>query len=229
MSERVATITIPLSRETVVCGVKSCSLEGKCTESCICIGCAEPIPIFPISTHIKEMRMTSDEEIKSNDKKIKSLRAILATEPVSISTKTPGGFDLRGQFTTATVTAVMANAEKAKADRPQPRTPTKVSGQFDPRQFGPVAVHALFPDAGREDFSDDRGNAGDDDTSEHSNLGMAADLINCEISGESGPGCGHSCDHVARATECLQNYARDEAMRKKNRDEAGKTHSVRFV
>ena len=136
-------------------------------------------------------------------------------------------FDLAAQFTSSTVAAVMArNAEV----RPEPaRTPTKVLGQFDARFGHPVSVHKLFPDAGRDDFSDDRSNAADDDTSEHSNLGMAADLINCDISGESGPGCGHNnCDHVARATECLQNYARDEAMRKKNRDEAGQ-HSVRFA
>ena len=80
-------------------------------------------------------------------------------------TPTMGGFDLKGQFTTATVAAVMArNAEV----RPQPaRTPTKVLGQFDPRPvFANASVHALFPDAGRDDFSDDRSNGatdGDDD------------------------------------------------------------------
>jgi hypothetical protein len=101
------------------------------------------------------------------------------------------------------------------------------SNKFDPRPtFANKAVHALFPS--RDDFSDD--SADDDDTSEHSNLGMAADLINCEISGDSGPGCGHNCDHVQRATECLQNYARDEAMRKRNLDDASKTtHSIRFA
>lgn len=92
------------------------------------------------------------------------------------------------------------------------------------------AIHAathggkLFPSRPGSESAD----ADDDsDTSEHSDLGMAADLINCEVSGESGPGCGHNCDHVARATECLQNYSRDEAMRKRNRDDAGKkqTHS----
>jgi hypothetical protein len=104
---------------------------------------------------------------------------------------------------------------------------------FNPQPtFMNKAVHALFPDAGRSDFSDDRSNSPRDDfdePNEHSNLGMAADLINCEISGESGPGCGHNCDHVARATECLQNYARDEAMRARNLDAARTGDMVRFV
>ena len=96
--------------------------------------------------------------------------------------------------------------------------------------FSNVGVNVQYP--ARDDFSDDRSNGatdGDDDTSEHSNLGMAHDLISCEISGESGPGCGHNCDHIQRATECLQNYARDQAMRDRNRDDAGRMqHSVRF-
>ncbi len=99
--------------------------------------------------------------------------------------------------------------------------PRKVLGAFDTRFGKPVAIHNLFGDSTNRDT---------DDTSEHSNLGMACDLINCEISGESGPGCGHNCDHVARATECLQNYARDEAMRNKHRDDAGQPQvSVRFA
>ena len=59
------------------------------------------------------------------------------------------------------------------------------------------AIHAathggkLFPSLPGSESAD----ADDDsDTSEHSDLGMAADLINCEVSGESGPGCGHNCD-----------------------------------
>ena len=108
-----------------------------------------------------------------------------------------------------------------------------LNGKFDPRPvFTNTAVHALFPDAGRDDFSDDRSNSPRDDfdePNEHSNLGMAADLINCEISGESGPGCGHNgVDHVARAIDCLQNYSRDQAMRDKHRADAGQ-HSVRFA
>jgi hypothetical protein len=169
--------------------------------------------------------MTTQEKIdylKANLLKAKG------AEQVSASTK-PGGFDLRGQFTTATTEAVMAAAAEV---RPQPpRTSPKVMGAFDPRFGHPVSVHKLFPNAGRDDnFSDDRSNSPrDDDATEHSNLGMAADLINCEISGESGPGCGHNCDHVARATECLQNYSRDQAMRDKNRADAGNAHQVRFA
>lgn len=148
------------------------------------------------------------------------------TEPVSVSA---GGFDLAGQFTSATVAAVMArNAEV----RPEPpRTPTKVSGQFDPRQFGPVSVHSLFPDAGRGDFSDDRSNAADDgETSDSHRVGYASDLLNCEVSGESGPGCVHGdVDHVARAIDCLTNFAKDDAMRKKHLADAGRAHTVRFA
>lgn len=168
----------------------------------------------------------------TTSEKIEFLKADLlkakGAERVSVSTKIPGGFDLSGQFTTATVTAVMAAA--AEVWPQPPRTPTKVLGAFD-RRFGhPVAIHKLFPDAGRDDFSDDSTYRDTDDASEHSNLGMAADLINCEISGESGPGCGHHCDHVARATECLQNYARDEAALNKHRDDAGRMAvSVRFA
>lgn len=168
----------------------------------------------------------------TTQQKIDYLKALKTkgAEQVSVSTK-PGGFDLKGQFTTATVTAVMAAAAEV---RPKPqRAPTKVLGQFDPRPvFANASVNALFPDAGRDDVSDDRSNSprADDDTTEHSNLGMAADLINCEISGESGPGCGHNgVDHVARAIDCLTNYARDDAMRKRNLADAGRAHSVRFA
>jgi hypothetical protein len=165
----------------------------------------------------------------TTQEKIDYLKALKkGAEQVDASTKA-GEFDLKGQFTAPTVAAVMARNAEVRPERP--RTPTKVIGAFDPRRFGPVAVHALFPDAGRDDFSDGRSNGatdGDDDTTEHSNLGMACDLLNCEISGESGPGCGHNCDHIARATECLQNYAKDQAMRDKNRADAGH-HSVRFA
>lgn len=107
------------------------------------------------------------------------------------------------------------------------------SGKFDPRPvFTNASVNALFADA-RTDFSDGRSNGatdGDDDTSEHSNLGMAADLINCEISGESGPGCGHNgVDHVGRAIDCLTNYAKEEAARKQRLASVGQQHSVRFA
>ena len=201
----------------VRCGDKTCDRTGACTVHCTCVDCiAIPIPIGG-------RKMTTQEEIDY----LKALKT-KGAEPMSISTKTPGGFDLRGQFTAATVAAVMARDTEV---RPQPaRAPTKVTGQFDARFGHPVAVHKLFPDAGRDDFSDDRSNVADDDTTEHSNLGMAADLINCEISGESGPGCGHNgVDHVARAIDCLTNYARDDAVRKKNLADAGRMHSIRFV
>ena len=59
--------------------------------------------------------------------------------PARVNLETP--FNLVGQFTSSTVPAVMArNAEV----RPQPaRTPTKVLGRFDARQFGLVSVHKL--------------------------------------------------------------------------------------
>ena len=107
--------------------------------------------------------------------------------------------------------------------------------QFNPKpMFTNTAVHALFPDAGRDDFSDDRSNSPrddfDDEPNEHSNLGMAADLINCEISGESGPGCGHNgVDHVARAIDCLQNYHREDMNRRANLDDAKTGRMVRFA
>ena len=134
----------------------------------------------------------------------------------------------------------MSIAEKIAYLKANPVTVTNrtrlsdFNGKFDPRPvFTNKAVNAVFPDAGRDDFSDDRSNSPRDDfdePNEHSNLGMAADLINCEISGESGPGCGHKGDHVARAIDCLQNYARDETARKQHRDDAGRMAvSVRFA
>ena len=108
------------------------------------------------------------------------------------------------------------------------------SSTFDPRPtFRNASINVLFPAAPRDDFSDDRSNSaadGDDDTTEHSNLGMAHDLISCEISGEAGPGCGHNgVDHIQRAIDCLTNYARDEAMRDRNRADAARAHTVRFA
>jgi hypothetical protein len=104
MSARIATVTIPMSRETVVCGVQSCTREGKCTESCICIGCAEPIPIS-IQSNSQETRMTTEQNIAS-------LRASLrktgrdAVPRTRVSLEKP--FDLVGQFSAATVAAVNA-------------------------------------------------------------------------------------------------------------------------
>ena len=133
----------------------------------------------------------------------------------------------------------MTTQEKIDYLKKNPVTVTNVvrvshfDGKFDPRPvFTNKAIHAHYPDSGRDDFSDDRSNSPRDDfdePNEHSDLGMACDLLNCEISGDSGPGCGHDCDHVARATECLQNYARDEAMRNKHRDMAEKSTMVRFA
>jgi hypothetical protein len=136
----------------------------------------------------------------------------------------------------------MTNAEKLdfiKQNLAPPQTQMNTqraadSHKFDPRPvFANKAVNALFPTRGADDFSDGRSNGatdGDDDTTEHSNLGMAHDLISCEISGESGPGCGHNgVDHVQAAISCLQNYSREQAMRDKNRADAGRQHSVRFV
>jgi hypothetical protein len=149
-------------------------------------------------------------------------------EQVSISTKTPGGFDLHGQFTAATAVAVMAAAVEV---RPQPRAPTKVLGAFDPRFGHPVAVHRLFPDAGREDFSDDRSNSDETET-DSSSLGVAHDLIGCVIAGEDGTSqCNHSgVDHVATAQRCLENYSREEAARKQRLHDVSQPHvGVRFA
>lgn len=151
-----------------------------------------------------------------------------SAEQVSISTKTPGGFDLHGQFTAATAVAVMAAAAEV---RPQPRAPTKVLGALDPRFGHPVSVHKLFPDAGRDDVSDDRSNSDETET-ESSSLGVAHDLIGCVIAGEDGTSqCNHSgVDHVATAQRCLENYSRDEAARKQRRESVGKpVVGVRFV
>ena len=116
--------------------------------------------------------------------------------------------------------------------RPQPgRTPTKVLGAFDPRQFGPVAVHALFPDAGRHDFSDDRTDSAADDGTESSSLGVAHDLIGCVLAGKDNTSeCNHSgVDHIDMAGRCLANYSRDEAGRAKRRSDAGQHARVRFA
>jgi len=219
-----------MSRETVRCGVKSCDRNGRCTESCVCIGCAGPFPIVPIAIHNKERssNMTTEQ-------KIAYLKADLHkdrdAEPIPgdarVSTEKP--FDLAGQFTSSTVAAVMArNAEV----RPQlPRAATKVMGAFDPRQFGPVAVHALFPDAGRQDLSDDRTSVDDDETGSTS-LGVAADLLNCRIAGQEGTSeCVHEGgDHVDMARQCLERYAKEEAARKQRRESVGQPIvGVRFA
>jgi hypothetical protein len=108
------------------------------------------------------------------------------------------------------------------------------SGAFNPvPTFINRSINALFPDAGRSDFSDDRSNSPGDDfdePNEHSNLGMAHDLLSCELAGESGPNCGHNgVDHIQASIDCLGNYQRDQAMRDRNRADAGRMqHSVRF-
>ncbi len=116
-------------------------------------------------------------------------------------TPTMGGFDLKGQFTTATVAAVMArNAEV----RPQPaRTPTKVLGQFDPRPvFANASVHALSPIRPATISAMTNRTAPPMATMIRPSIRISAwprISSTVEISGESGPGCGHNCDHVARA------------------------------
>jgi len=140
---------------------------------------------------------------------------------MSISTKTLGGFDLKGQFTPATVAAVMARDTEV---RPQPpRAPTKVLGQFDARFGHPVAVHKLFPD----DHTD-----GDEAKTASSSLGVAHDLIGCVLAGEDNTGaCNHShVDHIATARQCLDNYAKEEDARKQRREDVGQPMArVRFA
>lgn len=169
------------------------------------------------------------------EQKIARLKADLfgadrTAEPIGdarVNLETP--FNLAGQFTTATVAAVMA---KNTEIRPQPRTSRKVMGAFDPRQFGPVAVHALFPSAGGDDFSDDRTDSGDDDETGSTSLGVAADLLNCRIAGQEGTSeCVHEGgDHVDMARQCLERYAKEEAARKQRRDAVGQpVVGVRFA
>lgn len=78
--------------------------------------------------------------------------------------------------------------------------------------------------------SDDDGTS---DDAEHSSVGLAADYLNCEISGEAGAGCVHGdVDHIAKAAECLNNYAQDEAARRGHRDLVSQNshhQSVRFA
>jgi hypothetical protein len=104
------------------------------------------------------------------------------------------------------------------------------SSTFDPRPtFRNASINVLFPAAPRDDFSDDRSNI-EDDATEHSNLGMAHDLLSCELAGESGPNCGHNgVDHIQASIDCLGNYQRDQAMRDRNRADAARMHSVRFA
>lgn len=90
------------------------------------------------------------------------------------------------------------------------------------------AAHAtsrgkFLPDAPREDF-DDRG------TVESSSIRAAHDLLACHLAGEDGS-CRHGkVDHVAAATETLNNFAKDEAGRASRRKDAGRhVASVRFA
>ena len=104
------------------------------------------------------------------------------------------------------------------------------SGTFDPRpMFSNKAVNALFPS--RDDFSDDRSNAADDDDTGSTSLGVAADLLNCRLAGEEGTSsCVHEGgDHVDMARQCLERYAKEEAARKQRLASVGQQHSVRFA
>ena len=130
-----------------------------------------------------------------------------------------------GEAEFAAAKAARQKAERGNAPRPR---------QFNIGQFSSAGATAIMAANAERKFLPDFDAQADDgtsDESEHSNLGMAADLINCEISGESGPGCGHhNCDHVARAIDYLQNYSKDQAMRDKHRDEAGRMSvGVRFA
>jgi hypothetical protein len=105
------------------------------------------------------------------------------------------------------------------------------SNRYDPRPtFRNVAVSALFPNAGRDDFADNRVNTDDDETFESHRVGYASDLLNCQVSGEAGPGCSHGdIDHIKKAAECLRGAMDDEAQRKKNLADAARMHSVKFA
>ena len=107
-----------------------------------------------------------------------------------------------------------------------------LNGKFDPRPtFTNASVHALFPDAGRDDFPDDRSNAADDDDIGSTSLGVAHDLLACRIAGEEGTSaCVHEGgDHVDMARQVLERYAKDETARKQNLASVGQQHSVRFA
>jgi hypothetical protein len=224
-----------MSRQTVVCGVKSCDRNGQCTESCVCIGCIQPIPIFP-SINTASARNDNKEKGMTTEQKIAYLTDLRNkdrdAEPIPGKTRVnlEKPFDLAGQFTSSTVAAVMARNAEVRPE--SPRTPTKVLGAFNPRLFGPVAVHALFPSRGADDFSDDRSNADDDDDIGSASLGVAADLLNCRIAGHEGTSeCVHKGgDHVDLARQCLERYSREEAARKQRRASVGQNVvGIRFA
>jgi hypothetical protein len=210
-----------MSRWAVRPNVRECSRDGKCEVHDLCIGCIEPLPIT-----INHSRESSNMDHESKIAYLKAIsdeantvaRVICAQMGVS-----------EAEFARAKAARAKA-AETASAPRP---------GQFNLRQFSSAGATAIMaanasgkflPVAGRDDFSDDRSNADDDETSESHRVGFAADLLNCEVSGESGSGCVHGdCDHVGRAVDCLTGFMRDEAARKRNLADAGKSHSVRFV
>jgi hypothetical protein len=130
----------------------------------------------------------------------------------------------------------------ARTARARPAAPVSVrSKDFNLGQFSSAGATAILaanatgkflPDAGRDDFSDDRSNSPRDDsgeTSESHRVGYASDLLNCAVSGEAGAGCTHGdIDHVAKAAECLRGAMDDDAMRKRNLADAGRAHTVRF-
>lgn len=128
---------------------------------------------------------------------------------------------------------------RAKAARAKPSAPISgkskdfnLMGQFS--SDGARAIVAanaggkFLPIASRDDFSDDRSNADDGETSESHRVGYASDLLNCQVAGNVD--CVHGdVDHVAKAVDCLTGYMADDAMRKRNLADAGRAHTVRFA
>jgi|GEM_PF-6929855 len=117
------------------------------------------------------------------------------------------------------------------------RTAAPRPGAFNLKLFSPGAIDAInaanaknkfLPDTPRQDF-DDRPNR-DDSASDSSSIRVAHDLLACHLAGEDGS-CRHGkVDHVAAATETLNNFAKDEAGRRSRRKDAGRpVASVRFA
>jgi hypothetical protein len=210
----IASIAIPFrgDRWAVVNNVRECTRDGKCSTNSVCVGCIQPLLIS------KE----SDVDIERNiaylkadaDKANAVVRAICAQTGVS-----PAEF-------------AVAKAARTKAAE---RTSAPGTGQFNLKgQFSAETVKAVQARSKvlkNGDILTVAGASDDDDETDSSSVGMAADFLNCELSGEAGAGCVHGdCDHVAKATECLNNFANDEAGRAKRRADAGRrVASVRFA